>query len=117
MATFQEQIDAALTRGVYSLVRRETGKSKITPDDSSKVFTISKADIIQWIEENGIPEETCHKEPSLLDGIYLIESERKCELYYQERGCQFEEKEFSSKAESIEPLVDMILYHSGTNIK
>ncbi len=117
MATFQEQIEAVLTRGVYSLVRKETRKSKITPDDSAKVFTISRADIIQWIKDNGIPEETCHKKPSLLDGIYLIESEGKCELYYQERGCQFEEKEFSRKAESIEPLVDMILYHSALNIK
>jgi hypothetical protein len=117
MATFEEQINAILRGGIHPLVRKETGKAKITPGDYSKVFTIRKSDIIQWINENGIPDETCHRKSGRFDGIYLIESESIIELYYQERACKFEEKQFQRTSELTETLVDMILHHSALNIK
>jgi hypothetical protein len=117
MITTQEQIEAVLTGGVYSLVRKESGKSTITPADESAIFTIDKSDILNWVIKHGFPESTYHSEEGLYDGIYLIQSERGFVLYEQERGCKFREQNYIRIEDAIEPLVDMIIYRHPSIFK
>lgn len=49
-------------------------------------WTITIADLIRYVKENGIPAGWLHFRPETFDGLYLIQSGSVWSVYKQERG-------------------------------
>ncbi len=67
-------------------------------------WTLTIADLIQYVKDNGIPDGWLHVRPGTFDGIYLIQSELNWSVFEQERGRVWEEsrKSFRSYDSALE---------------
>ena len=113
----ERQIISILTWGVAKYVFEKTGKDSFSAADLQKIYTVTKSDVYNYIEMNGVPEGAYHSRPSLKDGMYLIETPNGYEVYYQERGCKLDSKFFNDKKKAMKYLIDDKIYHSSVQLK
>jgi NADPH-dependent 7-cyano-7-deazaguanine reductase QueF-like protein len=112
-----QQILLILTWDIANSVFHRTGKKSCSASDLWQIYSISKQDIYDYIEENGLPANVFMTTPLQKDGMYLLEAPNKFKVYYQERVCKFDSKTFKEKKEAVRYLLDETIYHSGIQLK
>jgi hypothetical protein len=113
----ETQILSILTWDIPKYVLKKTGKESYSAFDLKQIYSVTKKDIYDYIAENGLPENICKRFTSQRDGMYLLETANGFEVYYQERACKFDSKEFKNKKDAIRYLLDETIYHSGVELK
>nr|WP_320012430.1 hypothetical protein [uncultured Desulfobulbus sp.] len=111
------QILSILTWDIADYVFQRTGKKSYSASDLRQIYNITRQDIYDFIEKNGLPENVCKTAPSQRDGMYLLETSNKFEVYYQERACKFDSETFKDRNKAIRYLLDEKIYHSGIQLK
>ncbi len=97
----------------HALVSRELGVGSVERSLYSKVFTVTRNEVAEYVHEHGLPEGSVNSSPSLQDGNYLVQEGSRWCTYYQERGCRFNEMWHLSEGEATASALELLLYSSG----
>ncbi|GEM_PF-1712830 len=96
-----EQIEAILKAKEWDLAR------KYGLNEPSEIkWTISKEEVLQFVEHNGFPKGWVGFKRSVSDGLYVLEDGAEWTVYYQERGAIHYEDRFNSRNEATDFLLE-----------
>ncbi len=83
MPNKREQIEAILTGRTWELAAKYYG-GDLARWTAERV--VSLEDLVEYVNEHGLPPGWAHTEPGTADGVYLVASDTKFVCYAQERG-------------------------------
>jgi hypothetical protein len=116
-----EQLDAFLHGNAYEFTMKYAGRDQHGFPQYSKVFTITKKDILDYIKKNyklnNLP--MTYSSPSRKDGYYIIPipDSTGYRTYYQERGIKGKEIVAYNEEEALLLYVKHRLLYSTSGIK
>ncbi len=98
-----EQIEAILGSKESALAKKYFNGDMAKLESS---WTVSKKEVIEYINHNGFPKGWVSFEESSYDGLYLLKKEHGWEWYYQDSGKIISKKEFKEREEAMSSLLD-----------
>ncbi len=111
-----EQIQIILEGRAFRVAQERLRVPSPGPADYAKLFTVSRRDIQAHVHANGLPTRAYFSRPGAADGNYLIEEDGRYTVYYQERGCRFDEFRYDDRKDAELVLVGMLLGPSGIGL-
>lgn len=74
-----------------------------------KALSISKKDILEYVQKKGFPTGFAFEKEAGADGLYCVrQQDGSYRLYSQERGCKYNEEIHSSYSEAVRSMVDRV---------
>lgn len=70
---------------------------------------MTQPDFIKIITENHIPPNLIHFENSASDGYYVLKNHHRFEVFYRERGKDYNRVGFPSECDALEYLLNKLL--------
>ena len=116
MVTKTEQIRSLLLGDACTLVENNVPKSELSSDSYTKVFTITKRDIIDYVAKHGLPEGRIQYRCAEREGVYMVRSLLGHSVYYQERGIIFNKQFFFTHRAAMNAVIDWLIRLSGTGL-
>ena len=69
---------------------------------------MTKAEFIDLLENNNISSDLVHFNNSVVDGYYVMKNYHRWEVFYRERGKDFDCVGFSSESDALECLLNKL---------
>ncbi len=69
----------------------------------------NKEDFIEFIKSNNISLDSVHFENSVLDGYYVLKNYYRWEVFYRERGKDYDCVGFPSECDALEYLAEKLI--------
>ena len=82
----------------------------------SKVFTVSKEEVYEYTEINGIPQSDSTSKDSKAEGFHYFEQEGKWYTFFRERGYIYDKKNFDDYELGKIYIVHTLLQLAGTGL-
>lgn len=101
--TKAEQIEAILGSNESALAKKYFEGDR---DRLEASWSISKQDVVDYIEANGFPRGWVSFERDVYDGVSLVRNNDVWELSYQDSGKVLSREEFQDRGEAISSLLD-----------
>lgn len=111
-----EQIQMILEGRAIRFAQERLGLKSPGASDFAKLFNVSRQDIQAYVRTHGLPTRACFRRPGSADGNYLIQEDGSYVVYYQERGCRFDEFRYGNLKDAELVLAGMILGPSGIGL-
>ena len=70
---------------------------------------MTKADFLKLLENKGILSDIIHFENSIADGYYVLKNYHRYEVFFRERGKDYDCVGFSSESDALEYLLEKLL--------
>ena len=70
---------------------------------------MTKADFLKLLENKGILSDIIHFENSVADGYYVLKNYHRYEVFFRERGKDYDCVGFSSESDALEYLLEKLL--------
>lgn len=106
MITEEEQLEA-LYNGTQAFLEKY-GTNDYKKD--LQLFTVSFHKYHEYCKKKGLNRKFIATEKGTFDHCYFVQSGDKWLVYYQERGCQFDTKEFTDYDAAFEAAVELSLW-------
>ena len=116
MVAKTEQIRSLLLGDACTLVEKTVPKSELSCDSYSRVFTITKRDIVDYVAKHGLPAGAIRYRSAERDGVYMVRSVFGHSVYDQERGIISNKHFFFTQTAAINTVIDRLIALSGTGL-
>lgn len=113
--TKEEQILALMQWKAYDLAQRYASKKTLDEAAYKEVFSIKRADIVDYLKKHAQPTDLIQKDPKK-DGFYLRPTTNGYIGYVQDTGFKISEEEFGSIEDIWNKYADYLIRTSGTAI-
>lgn len=110
----QEQIEALIRHEAYDLVMKYAPADQLTSESYQSVFSVNRADVLEYLERNYRIEDLISTAPQERDGFYAIPSPEGYRIYEQERNVKIFEQHVSTEHDVWIAFVNYVLETSGT---
>lgn len=114
----EKQIEILLEgRGrAYDYACQTLGVDNMMHHSYADVFTVSEAEVYEYILENGLPESGDISKDSLKEGFHYYEEAGKWHTFFRERNYIFDEKSFDDDIEAKKYIAGRLIRLAGTGL-
>lgn len=112
----ETQIKALLWGGAYDLACSTLEVSNMKHSRYSDVFTVSAAEVVEYVLKHGIPEKELIKNKKYVEGFHFFKEDGKWKTYYYERGITSDEKTFEDDTEAKKHIALTLIRLAGTGL-
>ena len=118
MANKETQIKELLGgRGrAYDYACQTLGVDNMMHHSYADVFTVSEADVYEYILKNGLPENEDTSKHSLKEGLHYYKEDGRWHTFFRERNYIFDEKSFDDDIESKKYIAGRLIRLAGTGL-
>lgn len=100
----------------YDYACQTLGVDNMMHHSYSDVFTVSEADVYEYIVNNGLPESADTSKASLKEGFHYYEEDGKWHTFFRERNYIFDEKSFEDSVEAKKYIAGQLIRLAGTGV-
>jgi hypothetical protein len=112
----EEQIRALIEHRAYDLVRRYAGAGALDGKAYQDIFSITKKDLLTFLQENHHIHDIIPQRKSKSDGFYAIPTKKGYETYEQYDNHKTKSKELTNPQDVWSEYVDYLIRTSGTGL-
>ena len=103
-------------RRAYDYACQTLGVDNMMDHSYADVFTVSEADVYDYVLKNGLPESEDTSKESLKEGFHYYKEDDRWHTFFRERNYIFDEKSFEDDAEARKYIAGRLIRLSGTGL-
>ncbi|CAD2073492.1 hypothetical protein [Jeotgalicoccus coquinae] len=100
----------------YDYACQTLGVDNMMHHSYADVFTVSEADVYDYILKNGLPESEDTSKESLKEGFHYYKEDGRWHTFFRERNYIFDEKSFEDDTEARKYIAGRLIRLSGTGL-
>jgi len=112
----ETQIEVLLYGNALNFACETLGVENMRHHKYSKVFTVSKEEVYDYISINGMPQSDATSRYSKVEGFHYFEEEGKWFTFFRERGIFYDKKTFDDYELGKKYIVLTLLQLAGTGL-
>lgn len=101
---------------VYDYACQTLGVNNMMHHSYKEVFTVSEADVYEYIQKNGLPESEDTGRDSLKEGFHYYKEDGRWHTFFRERNYIFDEKSFEDDNDAKKYIAGRLIRLSGTGL-
>lgn len=100
----------------YDYACQTLGVDNMMHHSYADVFTVSEADIYDYILKNGLPESEDTSKESLKEGFHYYKEDGRWHTFFRERNYIFDERSFDTDNDAKKYIAGRLIGLSGTGL-
>ena len=100
----------------YDYACQTLGVDNMMHHSYADVFTVSEADVYDYILKNGLPESEDTSKESLKEGFHYYKEDGRWHTFFRERNYIFDEKSFEDDNDAKKYIAGRLIRLSGTGL-
>ena len=100
----------------YDYACQTLGVDNMMHHSYADVFTVSEADVYEYILENGLPESEDTSKKSLKEGFHYYKEDGRWHTFFRERNYIFDERSFDTDNDAKKYIAGRLIRLSGTGL-
>ena len=100
----------------YDYACQTLGVDNMMHHSYADVFTVSEADVYDYILKNGLPESEDTSKESLKEGFHYYKEDGRWHTFFRERNYIFDERSFDNDNDAKKYIAGRLIRLSGTGL-
>lgn len=100
----------------YDYACQTLGVDNMMHHSYADVFTVSEADVYDYILKNGLPESEDTSKESLKEGFHYYKEDGRWRTFFRERNYIFDERSFDNDNDAKKYIAGRLIRLSGTGL-
>lgn len=100
----------------YDYACQTLGVDNMMHHSYADVFTVSEADVYDYILKNGLPESEDTSKESLKEGFHYYKEDGRWHTFFRERNYIFDERSFDTDNDAKKYIAGRLIRLSGTGL-